>query len=75
MLDRTKYSGSITMESFKESGNIEYTSDILIGLEYVNNAYNEREYETKKTRKIELSVIKNKYGALRKVNYDFYTLF
>lgn len=73
-LNRTNYSGSITMESFKESGSIEYTSDILIGLEYVNNGANEREYEAKRNpRKIALSVIKNRYGALGKVNYDFYT--
>ena len=30
-LNRANYGGGITMESFKESGSIEYTSDILIG--------------------------------------------
>lgn len=75
-LNRTNYSGSITMESFKESGSIEYTSDILIGLEYINNSSNEREYEAKRNpRKITLSVIKNRYGALGKVNFDFYTTY
>lgn len=73
-LNRTNYSGNITMESFKESGSIEYTSDILMGLEYINNGANEREYEAKRNpRKITLSVIKNRYGALGKVNFDFYT--
>lgn len=75
-LNRTNYSGSITMESFKESGSIEYTSDILMGLEYVNNGANEREYEAKRNpRKIALSVIKNRYGALGKINFDFYTTY
>lgn len=75
-LNRTNYSGSITMESFKESGSIEYTSDILMGLEYVNNGANEREYEAKRNpRKITLSVIKNRYGALGKINFDFYTTY
>lgn len=75
-LNRTNYSGNITMESFKESGSIEYTSDILMGLEYVNNGSNEREYEAKRNpRKITLSVIKNRYGALGKVNFDFYTAY
>lgn len=75
-LNRTNYSGSISMESFKESGSIEYTSDILMGLEYVNNGANEREYEAKRNpRKITLSVIKNRYGALGKVNFDFYTTY
>lgn len=75
-LNRTNYSGSITMESFKESGSIEYTSDILMGLEYVNNGANEREYEAKRNpRKITLSIIKNRYGALGKINFDFYTTY
>ena len=75
-LNRTNYSGSITMESFKESGSIEYTSDILMGFEYVNNGANEREYEAKRNpRKITLSVIKNRYGALGKINFDFYTTY
>lgn len=75
-LNRTNYSGSITMESFKESGSIEYTSDILMGLEYINNGANEREYEAKRNpRKITLSVIKNRYGALGRVNFDFYTTY
>lgn len=75
-LNRTNYSGSISMESFKESGSIEYTSDILMGLEYVNNGANEREYEAKRNpRKITLSVIKNRYGALGKINFDFYTTY
>ena len=37
------------MESFKESGSIEYTSDILMGLEYTNKiTSNDRDYEAKK---------------------------
>ena len=75
-LNRTNYSGSITMESFKESGSIEYTSDILMGLEYVINGANEREFKAKRNpRKITLSVIKNRYGALGKINFDFYTTY
>ena len=43
-----------------------------MGLEYINNGANEREYEVKRNpRKITLSVIKNRYGALGKVNFDF----
>lgn len=75
-LNRTNYSDSITIESFKESGSIAYTSDILMGLEYINNGANEREYEAKRNpRKITLSVIKNRYGALGKINFDFYTTY
>lgn len=32
-LNRSSYSGSISMESFKESGAIEYGSDVLLGLQ------------------------------------------
>lgn len=47
-----------------------------MGLEYINNGANEREYEAKRNpRKITLSVIKNRYGALGKVNFDFYTTY
>lgn len=75
-LNRTNYSGSISMESFKGSGSIEYTSDILMGLEYVNNGANERECEAKRNpRKVTLSVIKNRYGALGRVNFDLYTTY
>ena len=63
-----------TMESFKESGSIEYTSDVLIGLEYTNSNGNDRDYEARKNpRKITLSIIKNRYGALGKINFDFNT--
>ena len=75
-LNRANYSNGITMESFKESGSIEYTSDILIGLEYTNNMGSDREYEARKNpRKISLKIIKNRYGALGVINYDFNTMY
>lgn len=75
-LNRANYSGCITMESFKESGSIEYTSDILIGLEYTNNNTNDRDMEARKNpRRITLTILKNRYGALGKVNMDFYTTY
>ena len=72
-LNRANYDGTITMESFKESGSIEYTSDILMGLEYTNKiTSNDRDYEAKKNpRKVSLNIIKNRYGALGKVNLEF----
>ena len=75
-LNRANYNGSICLESFKESGSIEYTSDILMGLEYTNNTTNgnDRDYEARRNpRKITLSVIKNRYGALGKVDFEFHT--
>ena len=73
-LNRANYGGNITMESFKESGSIEYTSDILMCLEYINTNATDRDVEAKKCpRKVAISVIKNRYGSLGKVNMDFYT--
>ena len=73
-LNRANYSGNITMESFKESGSIEYTSDILMGLEYINTNATDRDVEAKKCpRKVAISIIKNRYGSLGKINFDFYT--
>jgi len=75
-LNRANYSGNITMESFKESGSIEYTSDILIGLEYTNNNGIDRDMEARKNpRRITLNILKNRYGALGKINMDFNTTY
>jgi len=75
-LNRANYSGGITMESFKESGSIEYTSDILMGLEYTNNNGIDRDNEARKNpRRISLKIIKNRYGALGVINYDFNTMY
>lgn len=75
-LNRANYSGNITMESFKESGSIEYTSDILIGLEYTNNNGSDRDMEARKNpRRITLNILKNRYGALGKINFDFNTTY
>ena len=46
-LNRTSYSDAVDMASFKESGGIEYTADILIGLNYagLNGIKDQREYQ------------------------------
>ena len=46
-LNRTSYSGVIEMESFKESGGIEYGSDLLIGLQPYNMKEKMREGKSK----------------------------
>ena len=72
-LNRANYSNSIDMESFKESGGIEYTSDILIGLEFANNMNDRSQQLRQNPRNISLKIIKNRNGALGKVDYKFYT--
>lgn len=76
-LNRQNYLTTIDFESFKESGAIEYTADVVIGLQLavMNNKLFESDTKTTKKRKvvkaakaesprqIELSVLKNRYGV------------
>lgn len=55
-VNRQSYSEPISMESFKESGGIEFSSDILIGLQYKGMDYNDengkREKESERLSRI-----------------------
>ena len=76
-VNRSNYLTEIDFESFKESGGIEYTADVVWGLqlEAIHDpvftkaqAINEkreriREAKTEMPRKIELVCLKNRYGA------------
>ena len=53
-LNRASYGSSVDMPSFKESGSIEYTADLLLGMKADKN-YGD-------ITRVELSVIKNRYG-------------
>ena len=67
------------MEAFKESGAIEYSSDILIGLQLKGAGkkdFDANEAKTKNPREIELVVLKNRNGATgKKVELEYYPLF
>ena len=86
-LNRQNYLTTIDFESFKESGAIEYTADVVIGLQLavMNNKLFESDTKTMKKRKlvkaakaesprhIELSVLKNRYGVSNESYYfDYY---
>ena len=75
--NRTNYAHSVSFESFKESGNIEYTADvvwalqlfILNSLDYFNTSENRKKIDKAKKqqpRQIQLSCLKNRQGT----NYD-----
>lgn len=80
--NRGNYSTPVDMESFKESGAIEYSSDVLIGLQLgdVFTGSNEtdpdkhkgeikklvREAKAKNPRPVELVILKNRNGAIPK---------
>ena len=77
--NRANYKEAVTMEALKESGAIEYSSDILIGLQLKGAGkkdFDANEAKTKNPREIELVVLKNRNGATgKKVELEYYPLF
>jgi len=81
-LNRDSYKQKISMAAFKESGAIEYSSDVLIGLQFqeVNTREISEEMidseKRKTTREIELKILKNRNGQTgAQINYDFISMF
>lgn len=86
--NRDNYTAAATMTAFKESGAIEYSSDILIALQPqgMKEASNENEKtenrkavtncKAKEIRPIEAVILKNRNGATGgKVQFNYYALF
>lgn len=78
-LNRQSYSKKISMEAFKESGAIEYSSDVLIGLQLKGVGtpnFDVDAAKAKNPREIELVILKNRNGQTGKtVTYNFYPMF
>lgn len=77
--NRANYSVGVTMEAFKESGAIEYSSDVLIGLQLKGAGkkdFDANEAKKKNPREIELVILKNRNGSTGdKLGYRYYPLF
>lgn len=77
--NRANYKEAVTMEAFKESGAIEYSSDILIGLQLKGAGeknFDANEAKRKDPREIELVILKNRNGRTGdKLGFTFYPLF
>lgn len=77
--NRANYSVAVTMEAFKESGSLEYGSDVLIGLQLKgagSKGFNANEAKQKNPREIELVILKNRNGATGKtISFEYYPLF
>lgn len=77
--NRANYSVAVTMEAFKESGAIEYSSDVLIGLqlkEAGQKGFDTNEAKKKDPREIELVILKNRNGRTGdKLEYEYYPKF
>ena len=86
-INRQNYLNTISLESFKESGNIEYSSDVVLGLEPYNLDSKTNQTAKDKNKNIieatkletesylNLRVLKNREGGLGGQVYKFYKLF
>jgi len=77
--NRENYKNAVTMESFKESGAVEYSSDVLIGLQLQGvgeSSFNVDDAKRRNPREVELVILKNRNGATGlRVAYQYYPLF
>lgn len=77
--NRDSYKNAVSMEAFKESGALEYGSDVLIGLQLKGAGtknFDVNEAKDKNPREVELVVLKNRNGATgKKVEYSYYPMF
>ena len=72
---RANYRVAASMESFKESGGIEYTSDVVLGLQYEGigtDGFNAKEAEEAIPKKLEIVALKVRNGRPASVPLDFY---
>lgn len=77
--NRDNYSAPVSMVSFKESGAIEYSSDVLIGLQLEGvgvKGFDVDEAKAAIPRRIELKILKNRNGSTGgMVLYNYYPQF
>ena len=80
-LNRANYTSEVSMAAFKESGAIEYSSDVLIGLQFATNGEKITpdaidRFKRESVRKIELKVLKNRNGMTGDaISYDYNPMF
>lgn len=78
-LNRMSYQSPISFEAFKESGAIEYSSDVVIGLQLAGvgtSDFNVNEAKAKDPREIELTILKNREGKIGQlIQYSYYPMF
>ena len=77
--NRASYDAPVTMAAFKESGAIEYSSDVLIGLQFAGTGeggLDADEARRKDPREIELVILKSRNGRTGdKLGYYYHPLF
>ena len=69
----------VSMQAFKESGAIEYSTDVLIGLQLKgieNRNFDIDQAKSKNPREVEAVILKNRNGRTGgKIEFDFYAMF
>jgi len=77
--NRTSYKEEVDLDAFKESGAIEYGSDVLIGLQLKGagtSGFNSTDAKRRDPREIELVILKNRNGKTGgRIAYNYYPLF
>lgn len=77
--NRENYNVEVSMQAFKESGAIEYSSDVLIGLQLYragSGNFNVDEERKKNPRQVELKILKNRNGKVGgKILLEYYPQF
>lgn len=77
--NRENYKEAVSMKAFKESGAVEYSSDVLIGLQFEGAGrkdFDEEEASTREPRAIELVILKNRNGKARgRIPFSYYPMF
>ena len=77
--NRTSYKDAVNMGAFKESGSLEYGSDVLIGLQLRGAGKENFDVDAAKQadpRKVEVVILKNRNGATGKhLMFDYYAKF
>lgn len=77
--NRENYDNEVSFRSFKDSGNIEYSCDTVMGLQLKGtgtNGFNVDVAKQKYPRDVELKILKQRYGQVgQKIEYKFYTIY
>ncbi|WP_322777050.1 DnaB-like helicase C-terminal domain-containing protein, partial [Candidatus Megaera venefica] len=74
-LNRENYKTPISMQAFKESGGIEYSADVLLGLQLkgMDNNFDVEKAKNNFPREIELKILKNRRGRTGgKIDFYYY---
>lgn len=78
-INRDAYNKGISFGSFKESGGIEYSADIVLGMQFAalhgkieDKTFSAEAEKSKNPREVEIAVLKQRYG---KAGKDVFTLF